>query len=328
MNRRAFLSNIALGLLAAPLAAEAQPSGKVRRVGYLASGSAVSVPHFFNAFKEGLRETGWIEGQNVTIESRYAEGKLDRFPALAAELVRLKVDVIATVTTPASVAAKNATSVVPIVMMNVAQPVELGLIASLARPGGNVTGITWPDLEIFGKEIALLKEVVPSVRLVAILSNPTNPAHGFAIKKIKAAAEQLGVQLQLVEAGKLEQLDRAFAAMAKERVDAVLVIADGLFGFQRKRVAELAAKHRLPATYGLSESVEAGGLMSYGPNRLDSHRRGALLVDKILRGAKPADLPVEQPTKFELVINLRTAKALGLTMPPSLLQRADQVIDP
>jgi putative ABC transport system substrate-binding protein len=190
MDRRTFLAGTA-ALLAAPLAAQAQPSGKVRRVGYLASGSAVSVPHFFNAFKEGLRETGWIEGQNVTIESRYAEGKLDRFPALAAELVLLKVDVIATVTTPASVAAKNATSVVPIVMMNVAQPVELGLIASLARPGGNVTGITWPDLEIFGKEIALLKEVVPSVRLVAILSNPTNPAHGFAIKKIKAAAEQL-----------------------------------------------------------------------------------------------------------------------------------------
>jgi len=324
VNRIAFLAVLAFIALSVP--AKAQPASKVPRVGYLATGSPVATGHFFDAFKEGLRETGWIEGQNIAIDARYAEGKFDRFPTLAAELLQLKVDVLATVTTPASLAAKNATSVVPIVMMNVAQPVELGLIASFGRPGGNVTGISWPDLEIFGKEMALLKEVVPNVRLVAILSNPTNPAHGFAIKKIKAAAGPLGVQLQSVEVGKLEELDGAFAAMAKERVNAVLVIADGLFGLHRKRVAELAARNRLPATYGLSESVEAGGLMSYGPNRLDAYRRGAFLVDKILRGVKPADLPVEQPTKYDLVINLKTAKALGLTIPPSVLLRADEVI--
>jgi putative ABC transport system substrate-binding protein len=320
----AFLA--ALALIVQSVSAEAQSTGKIHRIGWLASGSSAASLRFFEAFKDGLREAGWIEGQNITIDSRYAEGKSDRYPALAAELVQLKVDVIATVTTPAGLAAKNATSVIPIVMMNVAQPVELGLIASFGRPGGNVTGISWPDLEIFGKEIALLKELVPNVRLVAILSNPTNPAHGFVIKKVKAAAGSLGLELRLVEASKLEQLDGAFAAMVKERADAVLVVADGLFGLHRKRLAELAARNRLPATYGLSENVEAGGLMSYGPNRLAAYRRGAFLVDKILRGAKPADLPVEQPTKYDLVINLMTAKALGLTIPPSVLLRADQVI--
>jgi len=320
----AFLA--ALALIVQSVSAEAQSTGKIHRIGWLASGSSAASLRFFEAFKDGLREAGWIEGQNITIDSRYAEGKSDRYPALAAELVQLKVDVIATVTTPAGLAAKNATSVIPIVMMNVAQPVELGLIASFGRPGGNVTGISWPDLEIFVKEIALLKELVPNVRLVAILSNPTNPAHGFVIKKVKAAAGSLGLELRLVEASKLEQLDGAFAAMVKERADAVLVVADGLFGLHRKRLAELAARNRLPATYGLSENVEAGGLMSYGPNRLAAYRRGAFLVDKILRGAKPADLPVEQPTKYDLVINLMTAKALGLTIPPSVLLRADQVI--
>ena len=320
----AFLA--ALALIVQSVSAEAQSTGKIHRIGWLASGSSAASLRFFEAFKDGLREAGWIEGQNITIDSRYAEGKSDRFPALAAELVQLKVDVIATVTTPAGLAAKNATSVIPIVTMNVAQPVELGLIASFGRPGGNVTGIAWPDLEIFGKEIALLKELVPNVRLVAILSNPTNPAHSFVIKKVKAAAGSLGLELRFVEASKLEQLDGAFAAMVKERADAVLVVADGLFGLHRKRLAELAAKNRLPATYGLSENVEAGGLMSYGPNRLAAYRRGAFLVDKILRGAKPADLPVEQPTKYDLVINLKTAKALGLTIPPSVLLRADQVI--
>ena len=320
----AFLA--ALALIVQSVSAEAQSTGKIHRIGWLASGSSAASLRFFEAFKDGLREAGWIEGQNITIDSRYAEGKSDRFPALAAELVQLKVDVIATVTTPAGLATKNATSVIPIVAMNVAQPVELGLIASFGRPGGNVTGISWPDLEIFGKEIALLKELVPNVRLVAILSNPTNPAHGFVIKKVKAAAGSLGLELRFVEASKLEQLDGAFAAMVKERADAALVVADGLFGLHRKRLAELAARNRLPATYGLSENVEAGGLMSYGPNRLAAYRRGAFLVDKILRGAKPADLPVEQPTKYDLVINLMTAKALGLTIPPSVLLRADQVI--
>ena len=254
--------------------------------------------------------------------------KYDRLPDLAAELVRLKVvDVIVATPTPPAAAAKNATGTIPIVMIAVGDPVGQGLIASLARPCGNVTGLSFSvGLEIIGKQLELLKETVPKVRRVAILSNPANPFHPLAIKEVKVAARSLGVQLQLLEARGPNEFDGAFAAMAKERVGALLVVTDPLFFLHRTRLADLAAKSRLPAAHGVREHVEAGSLMSYGPSLPDLSRRAATFVDKILKGAKPADLPVEQPTKFELVVNLKTAKALGLTIPQSILIRADEVI--
>jgi len=319
---------VAVSILAAPLATAAQPAEKVQRIGYLSAGSATSSPRAVEAFRQGLRELGWVEGQNIVIEYRRAEGRFDRLPDLAAELVRLKVDVFVAGPTPVAVAAKKATGTIPIVMFGVGDPVGLGLIASLARPGGNLTGLSFSvGMDTFGKGLELLKEAVPKVRRVAILSNPANPAHALAISNVKAAAGSLGVQLQLLEAREPNQFDRAFAAMAKQRVDALLVVADGMFILYRARLADLAAKNRLPSMHGVTENVEAGGLMSYGPSTVAAMRRAAFFVDKILKGAKPADLPVEQPTKFELVINLKTAKALGLTIPQSLLLRADQVIE-
>jgi len=281
-----------------------------------------------DAFRQGLRELGWVEGQNLVIDYRSAEGKLDRLPDLAAELVRLKVDIIVAVPTPAAAAAKNAIETIPIVMIGVGDPVGTGLIASLARPGGNATGLSFSvGLEIAGKLLELLKETVPKVRRVAILSNPANPVQPLLIREVNVAARSLGVQLQHLEARGPNEFDGAFAAMAKERVGALLIVADGMLIFHRTRLADLAARSRLPAAYGWREHVEAGGLMSYGPSLRDLFRRAATYVDKILKGAKPADLPVEQPTKFELVINLKTAKALGLTIPQSVLGRADQVIE-
>jgi putative ABC transport system substrate-binding protein len=328
MNRRSFIATSAMALLAAPLAADAQQAGKVPRIGFLRPGSPSDRPHLLDAFRQGLREFGWIEGQNIVIDYRYAEGRFDRLPDLAAELVRLKVDIIVAVGTPAAAAAKNATETIPIVTISVGDPVGLGLIASLARPGGNVTGSSFSvGLKIVGKGLELLKETVPKVRRVAILSNPANPAQPLAIRKVNVAARSLGVQLQLLEARGPNEFDGAFAAMAKERVGALLVVPDSMLTVHRTRLADLAARSRLPAAYGTRESVEAGGLMSYGPNFADMYRRAATYVDKILKGAKPGDLPVEQPTKFDLVINLKTAKALGLTIPPSLLLRADQVIE-
>ena len=314
---------VAVSILAAPLAADAQPAGKVHRIGFLGGGSGT-----VEAFRQGLRELGWVEGQNIVIGYRFAEGRFDRLPDLAVELVRLKVDVIAAGGTPAAVAAKNATGTIPIVMLNAGDPGGLGLVASLARPGGNVTGLSFSvGLETVGKGLALLKGTVPEARRVAVLSNPANPAHALAIRDLKVAARALGVQLQLLEARGPNEFDGAFAAMAKERVETLLVVPDTAFILHRARLADLAAKHRLPSMHGLRENVDAGGLMSYGPSGVAALRRAALFVDRILKGAKPADLPVEQPTKFELVINLKTAKALGLTIPPLLLLRADQVIE-
>ena len=328
MPRRAFLSIIGGGLLAAPLAAEAQPAGKEPRIGFLSVTSPSDRPPLLDAFRQGLRELGWVEGQNIVIDYRYAEDRDDRLPGLAAELVRLKVDLIVSWGTQGVTAAKNATETIPIVMIAVRDPVGTGLIASLVRPGGNVTGVSgYAGLEIVAKQLVLLKETVPKIRRVAILSNPANAYHQLAIRELTVAARSLGVQLQLLEARGPNEFDGAFAAMAKERVGALLVLSDAVLNSHRTRLADLAARSRLPAAYGVRESVEAGGLMSYGPSFLDLFRRAATYVDKILKGAKPADLPVEQPTKFELVINLKTAKALGLTIPPSLLQRADQVIE-
>ena len=328
MERRTFLGVITGALLAAPLVAGAQQAGKVPRIGFLSATSPSDRPRLLDAFRQGLRELGWVEGQNIVIDYRYAEGRVDRLPDLAAELVRLKVDLIVSWGTQGVTAAKNATETIPIVMIAVRDPVGTGLIASLVRPGGNVTGVSgYAGLEIVAKQLVLLKETVPKIRRVAVLSNPANAYHQLAIREVNVAARSLGVQLQLLEARGPNEFDGAFAAMAKERVGALLVLSDAVLNSHRTRLAELAARSRLPAAYGVRESVEAGGLMSYGPSFLDLFRRAATYVDKILKGARPGDLPVEQPTKFELVINLKIAKALGLTIPPSILQRADQVIE-
>ena len=327
-DRREFITLLGGAAAAWPLAAHAQQqAGKVPRIGFLGLTSPSDRPSLLDAFRQGLRELGWVEGQNIVIDYRYAEGQVDRLPDLAAELGRLKVDLIVSEGTQGVTAARNATETIPIVMITVRDPVGTGLIASLARPGGNVTGMSGSaGLEIVAKQLELLKETVPKTRRVAILSNPANAYHQLAIRELNVAARSLGVQLQLLEARGPNEFDGAFAAMAQERVGALLVVADSLFLLHRTRLADLAARSRLPAAYGSTEKVEAGGLMSYGPSLRDFYRRAAAYVDKILKGAKPADLPVEQPTKFELVINLRSAKALGLTIPQSLLQRADEVI--
>ena len=328
MKRREFIALVG-GAIACPMGVRAQqPSGKVPRIGYLGATSPSDRPPLLDAFRQRLRELGWVEGQNIVIDYRYAEGRVDRLPDLAAELVQLKVDVIVSLGTQGVTAAKNATETIPIVMIYVRDPVGTGLIASLARPGGNVTGVSgYTGLEIVAKQLELLKETVPKVRRVAILSNPDNAYHQLAIREVNVAARSLGVQLQLLEARGPNEFDGAFAAMAKERVGALLVLSDGIFSSHRTRLADLAARSRLPAAYGVRESVEAGGLMSYGPSFLDTYRRSAAYVDKILKGAKPADLPVEQPTKFELVINLKAAKAIGLEVPPLLIARADELIE-
>jgi putative tryptophan/tyrosine transport system substrate-binding protein len=328
VRRREFIILLA-SATAWPRAAHAQQqAGKVPRIGFLGVTSPSDRPSLLAAFRQGLRELGWVEGQNIVIDYRFAEDRLDRLPDLAAELVRLKVDIIVSVGTQGVTAAKNATETIPIVMIGVRDPVGTGLIASLARPGGNVTGVSGSaGLEIVIKQLELLKETVPKAHRVAILSNPANAYHQLAIREVSVAAGSLGVQLQLLEARGPNEFDGAFAVMAKERVGALLVVSDVIFNNHRTRLADLAARSRLPAAYGVRESVEAGGLMSYGTSFLDLHRRSAAYVDKILKGAKPADLPVEQPTKFELVINLKTAKALGLTVPPTLLARVDEVIE-
>jgi putative ABC transport system substrate-binding protein len=317
---------IVLGVFSTPSDGDAQQPGKVPRVGFLGPRNRADGP-FVGAFLQGMRELGWVEGQNIAIEYRFAEGRLDRLPDLAAELVRLKVDVILATSTPPALAAKNATSTIPIVMGTSADPVGSGLVASLARPGGNVTGLSFSvGLEVVGKELELLKETVPNARRVAVLSNPANPGNVRALETVKTRARALGVQLQILEARGPDEFEAAFAAMARERAQALLVVPDAVFGFHRAPLQVLAAKSRLPTMYGLREHAEAGGLMSYAVDLRDSMRRSATYVDKILKGAKPADLPIEQPTQFELVINLKTAKALGLTIPPSVLVRANEVI--
>jgi putative ABC transport system substrate-binding protein len=318
-------------LLAAPFAAAiAQPREKVPWVGYLNPGSP-SDPlsqRRLEAFRQGLRELGYEEGRNIAIESRWAEGKYDRYPALAADLVRLKVDVIVAQGGAVTQAAQQATRTIPIVMSLVLDPVGIGLVASLARPGGNVTGTAFMGPDLVGKQLELLKEMVPKVSRVALLRNPDNPADTAMLRGAEAAARALGVRLQALEARNPQEIDSAFAAMTRERAGALLISPDPLFGTQRRQIAELAAKRRLPAMHGgTPDYAEAGGLMVYSPNILDLHRRAATYVDKILKGGKPADLPVEQPTKFELIINLKAAKALGLTIPQSLLRRADQIIE-
>jgi putative ABC transport system substrate-binding protein len=314
------------GLLAAPRAAETQP-GKVYRLGYLTTSGTLNSP-YAEAFRQGLRDLGWVEGQNIVIEFRVAEGQLDRLPALATELVRLKVDVIVATPTPGALAAKSATATIPIVGISLTDPVGLGLIPSLARPSGNVTGVSYSvAADIFGKDLELLREAVPKVRRVAVLANPAGPTHALILDNIKTAARSLGLPLLPVGAGGPGDFDGAFATMTREHVGAVLVVTDPTYIAHRARLADLATRNRLPSMFTQRADVEAGGLMSYGPSFAAMYRRAAGYVDKILKGAKPADLPVEQPTTFELVINLKTAKALGLTIPPSVLARADEVIE-
>jgi putative ABC transport system substrate-binding protein len=318
---------IALGLLAAPPGGEAQQAGKVWRIGYLDQGPAASNRAFLDGLQQGLRERGWVEGQNIAIEARFAEGRTDQLPALAAELVRLKVDLIATTSTPAALAAKQATTKIPIVFGFAADPVGSGIVASLAHPGANITGWTHQGFELRAKYLELLKDAAPAATRFGVLWNPANPVHKPSLKIIEAAAQQLKVELHLGAVQDPEELEGTISALVAKGVQALVVFPDGMFLAQTRTIVALAARTRLPAMYGLREYVAAGGLMSYGTNLPEMNRQlGASFVDKILKGAKPADLPVEQPTKFELVINLKTAKALGLTIPPSLLVRADEVI--
>jgi putative ABC transport system substrate-binding protein len=331
ITRREFIGILAGGLLTTPLAVEAQQAAKVPRVGYLMGGSLAASPHLHEAFRRGLRDLGYVEDRNLVIEYRSAEGKFERFPALAAELVALKVDVIVAVNPLAGLAAKQATKTLPIVFAAVGDPVADGLVTSLAQPGGNVTGLSLSAApEIIGKRLDLLKEAVPGAGRVAILwqpgGNPERTEKGM-LNQAEVAARALGVRLQVVEARGPADFDRALSDMTRARAAAVTVLPSTMFFNERKPLVGLVAKHRLPAMYIVREFVNVGGLMAYGPDVADLYRRAATYVDKILKGAKPADLPVEQPTKFELVINLKTAKALGLTIPPSVLARADQVIE-
>src|SRR5438067_7442694 len=326
MRRREYIT--ILGTAAAlPLATHAQQTAKLPRVGWLSPGSQTSDQNFLASFRDGLRELGWVVGQNIAIEPRWAEGKFERLPDLAAELVRLKVDVIVANVTQASLAAKRATTTIPIVMVGVGDPLGSGLVDSLARPSGNITGPSSMLAEASAKQLALLKETVPSASPVAVLWNPANPVwQASALKQTEAAARAMGLRLQLLEARGPDELESAFVAMTKERASALFVPADIIFVRHAQQMADLAARHRLPAMYGFREHVEAGGLMSYAASFSVMFRRAAAFVDKILKGAKPADLPVEQPTKFELVINIKTAKTLGITIPQSVLQLTDDVI--
>ena len=319
---------LAVGILTVPPTGETQQGATIPRIGFLSSSSSSDprTPRHLGAFREGLRELGYVEGQNIAIEFRWAEGKYDRLPGLAAELVSLKVDIIVATALPAIQAAKQATATIPIVMTTSLDPVATGFVANLARPGGNITGLSAMAPDLVGKQLELLKEVVPKVSRVALLGNPANPGTAPMVRRAQDAARELGIRLQPLDARSPGEIDSAFAAMTRERAGALLVLLDVMFADHRARIADLAAKHRLPAMYGLQEFAEVGGLMVYGSSFVDRFRRAAIFVDKILKGAKPAALPIEQPTRFELAINLRTAKALGLTIPQPLLLRADQVI--
>ena len=320
-------SVVAVLFFVAPLAAGAQPAGKVHRIGFLGNSTAALEAHLVGPFREGLRELGHVEGQNIVIEYRWAEGKYERFPALIAELLTERVEVIVTAGTPASLAVKKATTSVPLVMVAVGDPVDTGLVASLARPGGNITGLTSTAEELEGKRLELLREVIPKLSHIAVLWNPENPTLLAALKEMRAAAQVLRIKLQVLEVRTSGELEETFKAMTRERPGALRVMGDRLFLHNRQRIMAFAAQQRLPVVPVHAEFVEAGGLFSFGPSYPGMHRRAAYFVDRILKGARPADLPVERPTKFELIVNLKAAKALGLKIPPSLLQRADQVIE-
>jgi putative tryptophan/tyrosine transport system substrate-binding protein len=326
MKKNNVLFAVATFILVSFHLAGAQQPGKIPRIGILPPGPIPERVHLWEAFRQGLRELGYVEGQNITLVFPSGEVKPERLPHLAAELVSLKVDVIVAPTTPAALAVMNATRTIPIVMPTTIDPVETGLVASLARPGGNATGLTSIASDLSGKRLELLKEVVPGVSRIGVLSNPTSASVPRQMRETEVTARALGVQLQRLEVRGPEDFERVFQAATKERAGALITLDDALVFTHRARVVKLAAKGRLPAMYGFREFVATGGLMSYAANLADMYRRAATYVDKILKGRKPADLPVEQPTKFELVINLKTAKQIGLTISPNVLARADKVI--
>ena len=324
MDRRTFIGTVATGLLAGPLVAGAQQQGKMWRIGYIDVSDDVKR---YKAISQRLRELGYVEGRNLITERRYSEGQAERFPEFAADLIRLKVDLIIVITTPAALAAKHATKTIPIVFPTAIDPVGAEIISSLAQPGGNITGLTTQSPDLVAKRLQLLKEVIPHLSRVAVLWNASNPANAGPWREAQAAARALGVALLSEEVRGPADFERVFAVMARERPDALLFIRDGLTLQHGGQIVDFVTRKAMPSMLEGSELVAAGGLMSYEANLVDLLRRGAILVDKILKGAKPGDLPFERPTTFELVINLKTAKALGLTIPASLLQRADQVIE-
>ena len=325
MKKIIALFTVATFIVASVRLAQAQPT-KIPRIGYLATVSLSAIPARIKAFRQGLRDLGYVEGKNISIEYRFAEGKPDHLPGLAAELVRLKVDIIVTAGPPATRAAKEATNTIPIVMTNEADPVGTGFIASLARPGGNITGLSTLAPELSGKRLEILKEVVPKASRVAVLGTSTAPGYAQVLKEIELAAGAFKVQLQYLDVLDPKDIETAFRAAKKKGADAILTLNSPILQSHRAQIAELAVKNRLPAIYYHSLYVEAGGLMSYGVNQTDLDRRAATFVDKILKGRKPADLPVEQPMKFEFIINLKAAKQIGLTIPPNVLVRANKVI--
>ena len=323
-NALGALASVAIGIVAPPPAADAQTLAKVVRLGYL---TPTARPELEAAFREELSRLGYVEGRSLVIEYRNANGRFERLPELAAALVRLDVDVIVAVVTQAAVAAKAATTTIPIVMVAVGDPVGAGLVASLARPGGNITGNSGANVDVVGKQLELLREVLPGASRVAALWNPTNAVFGTQqLNEARPAAARLNIELQAVEAARPEALAGAFDTIAKARPDALLVTGDPMFGTQAERIARLALERRLPTVGGFANYTDAGALLSYGASFDESYRRAAVYVDRIVRGAKPADLPVERPTRFELVVNVRTAKALGITIPPALASRADRLV--
>ena len=327
IDRRAFIGSLAGGLLAAPLVGEGQPASRIPRLCFLTFDPGTLQSSRFGPFFQGLRDLGYTDGQTITIDYLSAEGRGERFPTLAADCLRLKADVIVVTTTPGAQAAKNATRTIPIVLHALGDPVATGLVASLARPGGNVTGVTQMSSGLAAKRLGLLKEAVPRVSRVLVLAYLVDPIAPPQVKELETAARSLGVKLLVQDIRTADDLPAAFDAGAKERAEGLLMTSSSIFVVQHKRVVELAAQHRMPGMYPYRLVIDAGGLMAYDSYTSKLQARAATYVDKILKGAKPADLPIEQPTKFDLVINLKTAKALGLTIPPSLLQRADQVIE-
>lgn len=325
MDRRRFLGVVAT-LVAPPLAAEAQDTGKIPRIGFLFFGSP-GPSRELDAFRQGLRELGYNEGQNIVIEYRFASGRVERLPDLATELARLKPDVLVTPGTPASLAAKQVTSAIPIVFAGVADAVGAGLVTNLARPGGNITGLTGISAELGGKRLELLKEIAPKASRVAVLYNPADPSNVLVLKGLQKSAPALGLTLQPLEVRRPAEFEGAFVTLTRKRAHALFGAAGLLTTEHRKDLVDLAAKRRLPAMWGERQFVEAGGLMSYAVDFFDQVRGSATYVDKILKGAKPGDLPVEQPTKYDLAINLNTARALGVTIPQSLLLRADKIVE-
>ena len=326
--RRRIIAALGASVLAAPLRSFAQQRNKLWRIGFLGVAPASTYPEYVDAFKTDLHHLGYVEGKHIALDYRWAEGRYERLPELASQLVSMKMDVIVAHATPAVRAARNATAAIPIVMISIAEPVASGLVASLARPGANVTGLSNLAAGVISKHVELLTQIAPGSTALAVLQNPTNPgATAPQLKEVEAAARALGLRLQFFEVRTPNDFDAAFTRIAAARTAGVVVVTDTLFLEQRQRIAELASRNRVPAVFSRSENVDAGGLMSYGSSLVGQFRQAAIYVDKILKGAKPADLPVEEPTRLELVVNLKTARALGITIPNSILVRADRLIE-